>query len=100
MAHLTYFLKTQLSKRATTPRLTSESLKTGISTCSEPRANKNISFVWRLSSPRAQEGQRSPSDLSDWREHELLSSWLLRAAEQGGSVVLMAVGPSAFITTD
>lgn len=45
LAHLTYFLKTQLSNRGTTPRLTSGLLKTGMSTCSDLTANKNISLA-------------------------------------------------------
>lgn len=66
MAHLTYFLKTQLSKRVTTPKLTGGLLKTGMTTHSGLTANKNISFVWMLSSYWTQEGQRSSTCLG-WR---------------------------------
>lgn len=62
-AHLTYFLKTQLSNRVTTPRLTSGLLKTGMSTCSDLTANKNISLAQMLSSCCTQEGQRSSTCL-------------------------------------
>ena len=56
----------QISKGETTPRLTSEFIQTGMSTCSELTANKNVSLGWRLSSSCAQGGQRSSTCLV-WR---------------------------------
>ena len=100
LAHLTFFLKTQLSKGTTTPRLTSEFIQTGMSTCSELTANKNTSFVWRLSSSCAQGGQRSSTCLV-WR----VQCTALPVVPEGGREIgvcvdLMGVGVAAFITTD